>query len=671
MKTLLVLAKHSGLADAIRAVLDPEQHRVVYQKEIWEAEPLLNQGTIDACVLDADLTNIQPIRIIEKLRRRMPQCPILIYATTKQWEWEEEAYLLGVSHILTKPVRARLLNALLERVWASLPHHTERTTPAARTAQESKPAEPHRGTARTLEVLRDFSGILTHSLSGEALLKEFVMMLREILGVNRAAIFLRPPPGSSGEAGSSDEGRRFRSSCAIGLPAGLLDHFELSLSAGIGGYVFRRGRILRRDSPEAEADPDMQKEFELLGAQVAIPVLDRESLVGVAVFDGRVTGEPIANGELELIFHLLEELGIALKNIWLHDLLGANHAMMADILRHLNSACVVVGRDLSILHHNETAYVFFAKSPRRTPALEFSDLPQVLGSKVFEVMKSGKALAPFRYQSTEVPNKVYQVTITPFQKQDALRTDAVLLLAEDFTDTDKLQRLEIETANLRLIKTIAERMAHEIGNALVPMSTHQQLLGQRFDDADFRASLDVALADGVKRISRLVNQLLFLSKEGLSSRDEIPLPKLIEEAFRDAQKQQPAKSSLLKFENTQSPVQLFGDRAGLKHALSEVMLNALQANPPDPQISVRTNTDTDPKGNRWVVIEVQDSGKGFTPQAQEKLREPFFTTRNVGLGLGLTVTRKIVENHRGKMEIMNSKENSTGIVRISLPLENA
>jgi nitrogen fixation/metabolism regulation signal transduction histidine kinase len=95
----------------------------------------------------------------------------------------------------------------------------------------------------------------------------------------------------------------------------------------------------------------------------------------------------------------------------------------------------------------------------------------------------------------------------------------------------------------------------------------------------------------------------------------------------------------------------------------------LQANPPDPQISVRTNTDTDPKGNRWVVIEVQDSGKGFTPQAQEKVREPFFTTRNVGLGLGLTVTRKIVENHRGKMEIMNSKENSTGIVRISLPLE--
>ena len=51
--------------------------------------------------------------------------------------------------------------------------------------------------------------------------------------------------------------------------------------------------MLRRDSAEAERDPQMRKEFDLLSAQVAIPVLDRETLVGVAVFDGRVTGESL------------------------------------------------------------------------------------------------------------------------------------------------------------------------------------------------------------------------------------------------------------------------------------------------------------------------------------------------------------------------------------------
>ena len=117
MKTLLVLAKESGLASAIRAVLDPERYRIVAQAEVWEAEPLLRQGTVDGCVLDADLVDIRPIRAIEQLHRAMPQCPIIVYAAATQWEWEEEACLLGVEHILSKPVRAQLLNALLAKIW--------------------------------------------------------------------------------------------------------------------------------------------------------------------------------------------------------------------------------------------------------------------------------------------------------------------------------------------------------------------------------------------------------------------------------------------------------------------------------------------------------------------------------------------------------------------------
>ncbi len=103
----------------------------------------------------------------------------------------------------------------------------------------------------------------------------------------------------------------------------------------------------------------------MLGAQVAVPILDRETVLGVAVFDGRITGEPLVNSELELIFRLLEQLGLAIKNIWLHDQLAGNHEMMADILRELSSACVVVSRDLTILHANKTARRYFGRAERR------------------------------------------------------------------------------------------------------------------------------------------------------------------------------------------------------------------------------------------------------------------------------------------------------------------
>ncbi len=146
----------------------------------------------------------------------------------------------------------------------------------------------------------------------------------------------------------------------------MLENFELSLDAGIGGQLARLGRILRRDSDEARADGESQKEFELLGAQVAVPILDREMIVGVAVFDGRVTGESLVNVELEMIFHLLEQVGLALRNIWLHDQVADNNEMMADVLRELNSACIVVGRDLKVLHANKAARRHFGRKNRRT-----------------------------------------------------------------------------------------------------------------------------------------------------------------------------------------------------------------------------------------------------------------------------------------------------------------
>ena len=72
-----------------------------------------------------------------------------------------------------------------------------------------------------------------------------------------------------------------------------------------------------------------------------------------------------------------------------------------------------------------------------------------------------------------------------------------------------------------------------------------------------------------------------------------------------------------------------------------------------------------------LQIEVQDNGAGFTAEAMQKAVAPFYTTRNVGLGLGLTVTRKIIETHHGKLEIIPPQGGHSGVVRISLPQDKA
>ncbi|HWY30256.1 MAG TPA: ATP-binding protein, partial [Candidatus Acidoferrum sp.] len=520
--------------------------------------------------------------------------------------------------------------------------------------------------SQTLDVLRDFSSILTHSLDAEAMLKQFLQFLREILSVNRAAIFLNRPSPAQKTTPSAGDSRRLHSAAAIGLSAGLLETFELSLDSGIGGQISRSGRILRRDGDEARADDDVQREFELLGAQVAVPIPDRDSIIGVAVFDGRFTGEPLVNAELELIFHLLEQVGLGLRNISLHDQLADNHEMMTDVLRELSSACVVVGYDLKVLHANKSARRHFGRKNERTGGLEFSDLPQILGAKIYQVLKTGVALEPFRYEPDNGPGSIYNITVVPFQRSNSLLPSSALLTADDLTQTERLRQLELEAANLRLVHMMADRLAHEIGNALVPISTHHQLLGEKFKDPEFRESLDHALGEGVKRITRLINQMRFLARDGFIEQEAFAVQKLIEDAYQEAIRQQPSQGALLKMESGGKPFIISGNRPALKHALSEILLNALQANPKGGQVGVKLQTAGE-NGSRSLTIEVQDAGTGFSAEAARKVPAPFYTTRNVGLGLGLAVTQKIIESHHGTLEIVPS---ASGIVRVSLPVEH-
>jgi nitrogen-specific signal transduction histidine kinase/DNA-binding NarL/FixJ family response regulator len=653
MKTLLVLAEHPDFAEAIRAGINPEHYRVIARTDLAEAEPLLEHGLAEACIVDVELTGVQGIWFLEKLHRKAPRCPVILYAGAKQSEWEEEAYLQGVTHVLTKPVRGRMLTALLDRLWLP-PAAIRPTQPAFPSLPPETVKSAEMGTTpaatQTLGVLRDFSAILTHSLNAEGMLKQFLLLLREILSINRAAIFLRQPLAGFGNAPVVAESRRLRAACAIGLSPGLLQHFELSFEAGIGGHIFRLG---------------------LLGAQVAVPILDRETVLGVAVFDGRITGEPLVNSELELIFHLLEQLGLAVKNIWLHDQLACNHQMMADILRELSSACVVVSRDLAILHANKSARKYFCRAERRGGDLEFSDLPKILGAKVYQVLKTGAAISSFKYEPEDSPGTVYNINIVPFQRPQAGSPASALLMAEDLTQSEQLQRLEIEAANLRLVKTMADRLMHEIGNALVPLSTHQQLLAARWKDPEFRTTLSEALAGGVDRVNRLINQMRFLARDALFSQEPSPLAELLEEAYQEASKHLPAKVAPLKYDPPSKPITLPGDRMALKHALAEVMLNALQANLADAKIGILVRTESSGNGLQVLQLEVQDNGGGFTPDAAKKAFVPFFTTRTVGLGLGLTVARKIIETHRGRLEIVAPKSGQNGVVRISLPLDAA
>lgn len=119
MRTLLILSKLRAFPAAVEAVADFSKYQIIVKEDLRAAESLLTRGAIDAVILDLELTDINAIKLIEQVRHAAPEAPLIVVSADKHWEWEEDAFLLGVAHVITKPIRGKLLNNLLDRVFES------------------------------------------------------------------------------------------------------------------------------------------------------------------------------------------------------------------------------------------------------------------------------------------------------------------------------------------------------------------------------------------------------------------------------------------------------------------------------------------------------------------------------------------------------------------------
>jgi signal transduction histidine kinase/DNA-binding NarL/FixJ family response regulator len=668
MHTLLVITHQSSLADGIDSALDAGTYRVITKEDAVSAGSLLGRGAVDAIILDVEHANGTATRAIEEVRALDPDCPLIVFAGHGPRTWEEDAYLLGVAHVLEKPVRARLLINLLDRAFSAAP---QATSSAAATSASAAPASapvsayaPRRG----LDELRHFSSLLVHSLNARELIRDAVQQLREALGVNRAAVFLRKASALPTDGAPSADDHWLRPAHTIGHDPALIEHFPLSLSTGLGKHLSQHGRILRSDSAEARGNREISREFHTLGSAIALPINDREVLVGALLLDERITGGTFSDEELANLFHWLEELGVAIRNCWRHEQLSATHGLIDDILAGLGNGCVVVGSNCGVLHANAAALHLLVPDRVSSKQIDFADIPQQIGSLIFQVIQSGKAGAPFKWTPPSHDEISCRVTILPFTVGDSHRPNAALLVIDDITEHERAAQLEMEAGKLRLVRQMAWHLAHEIGNAVTPVSTMQQLLEIQGDDAEVRRELSGVLASSVKRIMRLTQQMTFLSRDWDGKNgDSAKIADLIEGAYQDASSYQSSKNKVaLNMDATKTPWKISGDTKALRHAFSELLLNALQANPDNPTITVRV-AESPSSGRPGIAVEFQDTGTGFPQDVADKIGEPFQSTRSVGLGLGLTVSRKIIESHRGIIEIPHP-DKSPGIVRVTLPL---
>lgn len=668
MTRLLLITDESPAPTLQTALSSAADFMVRHRTKVSEARGALVAGAFEICLfaprrVDADFCNE-----VAGARSLAPALPLVVLlATGTGTDAQQKLLTAGADLVLFQPIEAGTLAGMLERF------ATRRRPSATPAAEDASPVAAGALTNRAaalssaLEVLRDFSQVLGYSLDTRQLTQHFILKLREVVGVARIAIFLEPGATGSLPAAPPADATNLPCAAAVGLPADLVDSFALSRKSGLGRQLTLNPQILRAPTGSMPPifDDQVTNEFTVLGGRIAIPVNDRERTLGIAVLGGRITGGEFSDEELLLVYHLLEELGLAVKNSWLHHQLVGSHRLFASVLDGLTVGALVAGAGGQVLYTNKALVRFLRGATAATADL--SDLPGPVAAKLREVIDLGVSVEPMFHESATPGGPVFRATFIPLRATPERLPQTAMLLLEDFTRIRAAQRAEIESSNLKLISLIARRFAHEIRNSLVPLTTHEQLFDTEIGDPDFRDSLKTALSRETQRIQRFTDQMLLLDRSDQPAAELAPLDEILHASFEKSRAYAGGPAAL-EIKSELPPVMLRCNRASLAHAFQEIFLNGLQSAGENRRVTVSLNATPTADGRAELLIDVRDSGGGFTPESIPRATEPFYTTRNTGVGLGLTIARRVIEAHHGSLEVHSRATPAESDLTIRLPL---
>lgn len=660
---LLLITDEPQTLNQFSTLSSAADFQVQHRAKVVDARGALLAGVFDICVFAPVRPSAELLLDLTTTRALVAELQlVVILPAGENSETQQKLLAAGANLVLFQPVEQSSLISVLERLTGTGP------TPPGN-AQSSPSAMPSRAAALSsaLEVLRDFTQVLGYSLDYRQLTQHFILKLREVVGLSRIAIFLEPGKTNSLPTIAAPDSHTLPCTAAVGLTADLTDCFSLSRKSGLGRQLTLHPQILRAPvgNKPSYLDPKIIREFEVLGGLVAIPINDRERTLGVAVLGDRITGGEFSDEELLLVYHLLEELGLAVKNSWLHTQLVGNHRIFSSVLNSLTVGALVLDSTQQIIYTN-SAITRFLRGPK-APGIELADVPAPVLTKLLEVVQHDATVEPFFHVMDDAAGTVFRATVIPLRNPGDRLPQTAMLLIEDFTQIRSAQRAEIESSNLKLISLIARRFAHEIRNSLVPLTTHAQLFDTEINNAEFRDSLKGALTRETQRIQRFTDQMLLLARADQPTTELAPLDDILQTSFAKS-RAFAGGNAKLEIKSDLPPVTLRCSRANLAHAFQEIFLNGLQSTGENRQVHVTLNAAPTTGGAAELVVQVRDNGNGFAPESVSRATEPFFTTRNTGVGLGLTIARRIIEAHQGRLELHTRVSPGDPDLTVHLPL---
>jgi signal transduction histidine kinase len=240
-----------------------------------------------------------------------------------------------------------------------------------------------------------------------------------------------------------------------------------------------------------------------------------------------------------------------------------------------------------------------------------------------------------------------------------------LVIFQDITEIKALEEKLRQADRLAALGTLSAGLAHEIKNPLSAIKTFVQLLPKKVENPSFMEKFSITVPREIDRINRLVEDLLELTR----TRKQLFVPLDVNQLIlqiTDLHGAEMEKKRIVfedRLDRAIPPVH--GDSEKLYRAFSNLVINAIQAMPYGGALAISSAIEN---SNQPVVkIMFRDAGIGMDEVTTKNIFNPFFTTKDKGVGLGMALTYKIIEDHKGAVEVTSEKGKGT-LITLRLPV---
>ncbi len=414
--------------------------------------------------------------------------------------------------------------------------------------------------------------------------------------------------------------------------------------------------------PETPMLAEAGRHIQSFGLAASVGIRTKSDIQGVILLGPRISGRIYGLLEVRALQIVADQLAVAIENAHLYTQLQDGKLYNEILLDSLVSGVIATDQNDNITVFNREAGRITGLSPQAMIGDPVADLPQALRNVLTTTLSTGKGV---RNMDTSLLTDAgdllpVQIGSSVFHGHEGALSGA-LLVVDDLSVVKKLQTQVRRTAHLASVGTLAAGMAHEIKNPLVTLKTFSQLLGEQYEDPEFRDTFSVLVGKEVNRIDRIVNELLQFGRPAKSQMTKIELRDVIEQSVQLVQVplKKKAISLIVRWQVHSSTTA--GDPKLLEQAFVNFFLNAIDAMEDGGDLSVVLQLENQPLPggveredilpDHHLSVSICDSGMGIKKSDLAQVFDPFFTTKSTGTGLGLSVAHSIIQEHGGMIDV--------------------